>query len=89
MTAPRAWGTMVCMSHSDVERRVLSDRLRALGNLCQTLAVGILLLGIVAPLVQPIGVSARPRDAALAGLAALLLLLSGLKLIGEAVRVDP
>jgi hypothetical protein len=77
------------MVRSDLERRILSERLCALANLCQTLAVGILLLGIVAPLLQPADVSSRPVDAAIAGVAALLLLISGHKLLGEAVRVDP
>ncbi len=89
VTPPRAWGTMVCMESGDIRKRVLSERLRLLATLCQTLGVGVLLLGIVAPLLNDGGDALGASEATVAGLVTVVLLLLAQRLIGDSVRTEP
>jgi hypothetical protein len=69
-------------------KRVLSERVRLLANLCQTLGIGVLLLGIVAPLVERGGSALGGSEALVAGAVAFLLLLLAQRLIGDSVRME-
>lgn len=81
----------MCMSNGEIARRIMSERLRLLANMCQTLAVGILLLGIAAPLLQTQGAAGglSGLEAISATVFALALLLTPHKLTGEAIRIEP
>jgi uncharacterized membrane protein YjfL (UPF0719 family) len=80
---------MVCMAEDTTAKKILSERLKMLANICQTLGVGVLLLGIVAPLVDS-GQNALGRsDAVAAGAIALILIVIAQRLIGDSVRMEP
>jgi hypothetical protein len=89
VTLQRGWGTMPCMSEEAKRKHVLSERIRLLANLCQTLGIGVLLLGIVAPLVGDGLPSLGAEEAVVAGAVALMLLLLAQRLIGDSVRLEP
>ena len=80
---------MACMAKGDTRKRLLSERLRLLANLCQTLGLGVLLLGIVAPLIEDGDAALGGSKAAAAGTVAFVLLVLAQRLIGDAVRMEP
>jgi hypothetical protein len=80
---------MVCMAKGETRERVLSERLRLLANLCQTLGIGVLLLGVVAPLIEDGDAALGGSEAAAAGAVAFVMLVLAQRLIGDAVRMEP
>jgi len=82
---------MVCMSDDDLARKVLAERLRLAAGWCQTVAIGVLLLGFVTPLLTA---SQKLGGAAWDNLAMSVFIAAGLtlyahKLIGDAVKAAP
>jgi hypothetical protein len=71
------------MEHDSLQKKVLSERLRLLANLCQTLGVGVLLLGIVAPLVDAGQDGLGASEATVATVVTFVLLFFAQRLIGD------
>jgi hypothetical protein len=76
------------MKESDIKRRVQGERLRLAANMCQTLAIGIVLIAILTPLLASRGGGDEPPwpYMAVSAVATLFLFVYAHVLIGVAVR---
>lgn len=81
---------MACMRETDIKQRVKGERLRLAANMCQTLAIGIVLIAVLTPLLAGQGPDVKSSwiNAAGASVVAVVLFIYAHVLIGLAVRSE-
>jgi hypothetical protein len=81
---------LVAEQERDLENAIRAERLRFVASMCQTLGIGVLLLGTIGPLLDAdAGEPGFSGDTVLSILGFAFLVVTGQKLVGDAVRANP